>query len=230
MGSLIDINALLGQENAILTGTHVVYTSGKHGSAYVDKDAFGHKPTIKAQIGQALAWKIMTDYIGNTCNPDHLSENFLFIGPETYGRDYALLAAINYNKYSDAQSEAIFCEVAEDRAFFSDKRNFDQLVSRRKIIYVDDILNEASTYFKVKRLIEECGGEIVLVLAIINRQPGKNTAKSLGVSKLIVLKEVDMEVYDSDACPLCAINAPMRERPGHGKEWLEKHPGYPKVE
>ena len=31
--------AVLGEARAIITGSHIVYTSGKHGSAYVNKDA-----------------------------------------------------------------------------------------------------------------------------------------------------------------------------------------------
>jgi len=228
---MIDIGQLLVDEQSVITNTHVVFTSGKHGDTYIDARVYAHKSNVLNKISEALAWAIMTDYIENTFAPNHLSEDFLFVGPETLGREYARLTSIYYNEHSNAKSDAIFCSIDEAGAHFSDKLNFGRLIPGRKIIYVDDLMNESSTFFKVKKLIEELGGEIVLAMTVVNRQPEKNTAEALGIPQLIALKEIHgMNVYDPDNCPLCAAKVPMRPRPGHGKEWLAKNPDYPVLE
>ena len=229
----INIDGLLVAEQAVLTDTHVVFTSKQHGDTYIDLRVFAHKTAVLNELSKELASAIIENYRQGIPSIGHHRENFLFLGPETLGRDYARLVSTHYNRYTNAASESIFCEVDEQGAYFSKKLDFGRLVPGRKVVFVDDLLNESSTFFKVKKLVEDHGGEVVLVLAIINRQLSKNTPEYLGVPQIITLKDFDnLKSYDPEWCPLCELRIPMRERPGHGHEWLlqEENQGYPVAE
>src|SRR3990167_574042 len=52
-----DIITLLKKANALITDSHIVYTSGKHGSVYVNKDALYPHTEMASEVGRMMAEK-----------------------------------------------------------------------------------------------------------------------------------------------------------------------------
>ena len=52
-----DIITILKQVGAVITDSHFVYTSGKHGSVYINKDALYPHTQETSQVGKMMAEK-----------------------------------------------------------------------------------------------------------------------------------------------------------------------------
>jgi len=202
------LDKLLADYGAVLTDTHLVFTNGDHGSAYINFRVFADKPIILNRFARDLAKQIFSKGL-HTGDPLPI-----FIGPETLGRDLARLVALNCHDLvmpgarSQFEFQSIFPliedQCGEKVAKFRDNLEFAQHVPGRRFIYVDDIFNNSSTFDAVKYLIESLGGTIFAACAVVNRQPARNTAEALGVEHLIALKDVNFESFPPDKCPLCA--------------------------
>jgi orotate phosphoribosyltransferase len=52
-----DVVSMLKSVGAIITDSHIVYTSGKHGSVYVNKDALYPHTELASRVGKMFAEK-----------------------------------------------------------------------------------------------------------------------------------------------------------------------------
>jgi orotate phosphoribosyltransferase len=52
-----DIISIIKKVNGIITDSHIVYTSGKHGSVYINKDAVYPHTAETSEIGKMFAEK-----------------------------------------------------------------------------------------------------------------------------------------------------------------------------
>lgn len=192
----------LGNVGAVLTGTHVVYTSGrKHGSEYVNKDEvfWGAEDAYRiCHLMAALAPEV----------PD------VVIGPEMGGIGYALLVALHFG----GKVKAAYAE--KDGNGFRIRATFASKLAGLRVLVVEDILNTGGSAAKVIKAVREVGGEVIGVVAICNR--GGVTAEQLDVPFVEAVVEVSMETFEEDACPLCAQGVPINTTVGHGADFLAR--------
>ncbi len=52
-----EVLEILNRTGAVITGSHIVYTSGKHGSVYVNKDALFPHDNETSLLCEAIAWQ-----------------------------------------------------------------------------------------------------------------------------------------------------------------------------
>ena len=64
-----EIMQALADVNAIITGSHVVYTSGRHGTAYVNKDALYLHPRLTERLCGVMAGDYAADAIAVVAGP-----------------------------------------------------------------------------------------------------------------------------------------------------------------
>ncbi len=102
------------------------------------------------------------------------------------------------------------------------KRGYDKIVSGKRCLVVEDIINSGTTVIKTIDAIRAAGGEVVGVGALCNRGGGKVTANTLGVPELFSLLDLRMEMFKEDECPICKAYGPesVRTDLGKGKEFL----------
>jgi orotate phosphoribosyltransferase len=191
---------------AIITGSHFVYASGKHGSAYVNKDAvYPH-----------------VDEISSICL--YMIENFskdgveVVIGPAQGGIILAQWTAFHFNFSRDKPVLAVFADKSGDKDYVI-KRGYDKLIAGKKVLVVEDIITTGGSAKAVVALVKAAGGSVVGVSAICNR--GAVTAEQLGVDKFCPLIELQLEDYPASECPLCQKGIPVRTDLGKGKEFLK---------
>lgn len=217
----------LASHEAVLSGSHFVYTSGMHGTAYIDVRAAAHDSTLMAELGHTLGLRLM-EY-----------EPQLVIGPEPLGRTLAYAVAAS----NDWNVPAIWCDMIYDENYYSDrlwkkadfspKFNFGRLIKPgMDVVVVDDLITTGDSIRLTAELVGHFGGNVVAGGAVIRRDQSVG-AEQCGVPALEVLAEVEgFAAYSGDECRKsgpCSKQVPMMLRPGYGHRWIKQNPDYPIV-
>ena len=191
--------AILAETRAMITGSHIVYTSGKHGTAYVNKDAvYPHTARI-AELCRFLA-DGATPY-----RPE------IVCGPAMGG---IILAQWSGHHLG---IPAVYAEKVPEGGMAL-RRGYDGLVAGRRVLVVEDILNTGGSVKEAVAAVRNAGGEVVAVGALVNR--GGVTAADVGAPALYALLDVALDAWDATACPLCRDGIPVNTDVGKGREFL----------
>ncbi len=188
----------------IITNSHIVYTSGMHGSAYVNKDAVYPSTIRTAKLCQVIA--------------DHFRDEDIDVvaGPAVGG---VILAQWIANSLSTDQKEvlAVFAEEKGKRRIF--KRGYDKLVPGKKVLVVEDVPTTGGSARKVVEAVRRLNGKVIGVGVLCNR--GQITPEDVGgVPVLFALTNVQMDAFSEDKCPLCKEGVPINIVVGKGREYL----------
>lgn len=191
--------AILAEVRAILTDRHVVYTSGRHGSTYVNKDAvYPHTERVSDLCG-LLAESVRGHYVEVVCGP---ALGGIILSQWTAHHLHAL---------------AVYAEKAPAGGLAL-RRGYDHVVSGRRVLVVEDVLNTGGSVRETVAAVRAAGGEVVAVAALCNR--GGLTAADLDVPALHALVELTLESWDAASCPLCRDGVPVDTEVGKGREFL----------
>lgn len=198
---------ILARVNAVLTGEHFVYTSGKHGSAYVNKDMIYPHTKETGLLCSAIAHRFA------------LRDVAVVVGPEKGGIILSQWTASHLSRQCGREVLAVYAEKDGDR--FVIKRGYEELIPGKKVLIVEDVLTTGGSVKKVVETVRTLGGDIVGVGAICNR--GGVTEKDIGdppVVELFALTNVKLDAWDADKCPLCSANIRINLSVGKGREFL----------
>lgn len=205
----IDIFAELEKVGAVYTEEHFVYTTGKHGSAYINFDPLFPNTTLVRSICEQL----VAPYAG---------EVDTVVGPATGG---IVLASFGADALSrQGYNISLAWPDKSGKEFVFERVGFEQHIQDRRVLIVEDLLNTGGSVEKVARLVEAHNGILIGASVIVNR--GQSTAKSLRVPKLTTLGTVVMQAYDPEKCPLCDNSVPIVANIGHGNEYRLQHSHY----
>lgn len=196
--------AILAEARAMITDSHVVYTSGKHGRAYVNKDAVYPSTARVAELCRFLA---------EVAAP-HRPE--IVCGPAMGGIILAQWTGHHLGV------PAVYAEKAPEGGMAL-RRGYDKLVAGKRVLVVEDVLNTGGSIKDAIAAVRAAGGDVVVAAALVNR--GGITAADLGVPVLVTLLDVDLEAWDAAACPLCRDRVPVNTDVGKGREFLAKRGG-----
>ena len=89
-------------------------------------------------------------------------------------------------------------------------RQFLEIQPREKVLLVDDILRTGAKMTDLKKLVEDCGGEVVAIAVLIHQpEPGAATFGSL---PFYSLAHLDATYYkDAKSCGLCEQGVPVEK-------------------
>jgi orotate phosphoribosyltransferase len=199
----------LARVGALVTGDHIVYTSGRHGSSYVNKDAlYPHTAATSAVCAQIAR---------------HFAEQGVEVvaGPTVGGVIMAQWTAHHLGGILGREIMAVYAEeeqgaAGKGRTF---RRGYDALVAGRRVLVVEDILTTGGSARTVVDAVARAGGSVVGVAALCNR--GGVTAEGLGAPTLYSLASVPLESWPAEQCPLCAAGAPVNTRLGKGAAFVK---------
>ncbi len=198
---------ILEEAHAVLSG-HFVYTSGDHGSAYINKDMIYVSPERIELLCYFLALHF-----------SQYEDIDTVVGPATGGIIISQYVTKHLSLILGKPVAAVYAEKAPEGGFVI-KRGYDVFVAGKNILLVEDILNSGGSAEKLARCVEGIGGSIVGLGALCNR--GGVTKELLGVPVLYQLLSVSMEKYPATTCPLCANKVTVNTQVGKGKEFIEK--------
>lgn len=191
---------VLESVGAMITDSHVIYESGLHGRAYVNKDAlFAHVGTtsslckeiarrfrnegVEAVIGPAIGGVILSQWVAHHLSHQNARE-VISAYAEKHGDDFVI------------------------------KRGYDKLIDGRRVLVVEDVITTGRSLRKVVQVARHVGGIVIGAGILCNR--GGVTSGDLDVSWLDALVNVPMEAWAPENCPLCKEGVPINTDVGHG--------------
>ncbi len=210
-----EVVEILKKIGAVITDSHFVYTSGKHGSVYINKDALYPHTQETSRVGELFAQKykdldievVVAPAVGGTILSQwtayHLShlKNKEVLSTYTE-KDKGTTA-------SASESEHIF------------RRGYDKIIKGKKVLVIEDLTTTGMSVKKVVTAVKRAGGIVAAVCVMINRDPEHVNAKTLGFP-FDCLGVIPAHAYNETECPLCQKGIPINTELAHGKEYLQK--------
>jgi len=194
---------------AVLTDKHVVYASGKHGNAYVNKDAiYPHTKDIAA-----LCKMIAAKFSGRGVE--------VVAAPTIGGVILSQWVASFLSDIEKREILAIFAEEeidqnGEKKRFF--KRGYDKLIPNKNVLVVEDILTTGGSVKRVIDAVKAGQGKVIGCCALVNRGNVKDSDVGAEITALV---NISLDAWDEKECPLCKKNVPINTDVGKGREYLK---------
>lgn len=209
---------VLTQLGAVIVDSHIVLKSGKHASAYVNKDAIYPYTTVLAELCTHMA------------QPFKDSDIDVVVGPALGGvplSQWVSFHLTNLEPTGQKKILAVYAEKDGDDKFIV-KRGQDKLLRpdelgrQKRVLIVEDILTTGGSVKKVVEALSAFDACVVGAVALVNR--GGVTAEAVGVPELVALANVKLDSWEEADCPLCRAGVAVNVDVGHGREFLAKHP------
>jgi orotate phosphoribosyltransferase len=211
-----EILAILARVGAVIANSHIVYTSGKHGSAYVNKDAIYPHTRETSDLCETLMNRI-ADVRQPTSDLVIIPQ--AVVAPAVGGVILSQWMAYHFSSYWSGKwmdIPALYADKVGEE--FVIKRGYEKIVSGKRVLVVEDVLNTGGSVIKTIQAVRNAGGEVVAVGALCNR--GGVTAEQLGIPHLVSLLDVTMDAWPEAECPLCVQGVPINTSVGHGAQFL----------
>lgn len=202
-----EVIEMLKKAGAVITDSHLVYTSGKHGSVYINKDALYPHTELSSRIGELFAETHKDLDIDVVC------------APALGGIILSQWTAFHLSKLKGKEILGVYTEKdAEKKQVFT--RGYDKFVTGKNVLVVEDLTTTGGSVLDVVNTVKSAGGNVVAVAVMVNRDPEHVNAEMMGApfSALAVLKA---QAWDEADCQLCKNNVPINTTVGHGKKYLE---------
>ena len=205
MGKVVDILKKIG---AVITDDHFVYTSGKHGSVYINKDALYPHTAETSEICQTMA-EMFKD-----------KDVEAVVGPALGG---IILSQWVAHHLSQMKGKEVFGVYTEKDATENQilRRGYDQVIKGKKVLVVEDLTTTGGSVKKVVDTVRLAGSEVVSVCVMVNRDP-KNVNESTVGAPFVAADILEAQAFDEADCPFCKQNRPININIGHGKKYLEE--------
>lgn len=178
-----EVLEILSGVGAVITNSHIVYTSGKHGKVYFNKDALYPYTGKTSRLCREIAYHfiaktqvVIAPAVGGCILSNRVAEHLTSIkGQEVLG------------VYADKEGDS-----------FVIRRGYDKLVQGKQVLVVEDVITTGGSVRKVVGAVRAAGGDVVGVGALCNR--GGITPQDLDVPKLVALVNVQMDAWDEYEC------------------------------
>jgi orotate phosphoribosyltransferase len=200
---------ILQDVGAVITNSHFVYTSWKHGSAYVNKDALYPHTMETSALCLAIAREFVHEQVEAV------------VVPAVGGVALSQWTAYHLSYLTGREVLAIYAEKSDDGNSFVIKRGYDKLIAKKEVLVVEDILNTGGTARKVVEAVRAIKGKVIGVGCLCNR--GGVTYRDLSYVRMLhSLVNIKLDAWDEADCPLCAQGVPVNTDVGKGREFLER--------
>lgn len=208
--SASEVLTILKSVGAIITDNHFVYTSGKHGSVYVNKDAVYPHTGETSKICRLMAEKFQNKTID------------VVAAPALGGIILSQWVAHHLSSLKGKEVLGVYTEKTPDKnQIFT--RGYDTLVKNKKVLVVEDITTTGGSVRKVVNSVKAAGGDVIGVCVMVNRNADIN--ESVVGAPFHFLAFMKAAAYEEVECPLCKRGVPVNTQVGKGREYLAKKKG-----
>jgi orotate phosphoribosyltransferase len=205
----LEVLQVLGSVEATITGSHIVYTSGKHGTVYVNKDAVYPHTAETSRLCRAIAERFVDENVE------------VVIAPAIGGVILSQWVAHHLSEMNGHEVLGVYAEKSGDGDAFVIKRGYDKLISGKNVLVVEDVLTTGGSAKKVIEATRAIGGNVVGLGTLVNRG-GIMPQDVADVPKLNALVNLELDAWDEATCPLCEQNIPINTDVGKGREFLAR--------
>ena len=200
-----EIKDIFAKSRAFIFDSHIVYTSGKHGKAYVNKDALYPHTDLTSLLCKQIALHFRNSQIEAV------------LAPALGGIILSQWTAHHLSQINQREVLGVYAEKSLESETFVIKRGYDALIKNKKVLVLEDILTTGLSVKKVVETARQIPCDIVGVAALCNR--GGVTSSTLGnVPELFALLEVNLETWEPADCPMCKAQIPINTSVGKGKK------------
>ncbi len=209
-----EILKILGKVGAIITDSHIVYTSGFHGTAYVNKDALYPHTALTSRLCRSIARNFFYDNVD------------VVIAPAIGG--VVLSQWVAHHLTYEHEVLSVYAEKSEDGKAFVIKRGYDKLILGKRILVVEDVLTTGGSAKKVIEATRAIGGNVIGLGVLCNRG-GINAEHYVGdIPKFTALINVKLDAWTEEECARvgpCSSGVPINTDVGKGREFLARRCG-----
>lgn len=203
-----EIRQLLVQSGGWLQNDHFVGTNGNHMDTYINKDALYPHTDYASKLGQAMA-EVMHEW-----QPE------VVVSPALGGIVLTQWAAHHVSRLLNKTVLAVYAEKTDGPAKFAFTRGYDKLVTGKTVVVVEDNLTTGGSVRKVVELVRDTGGEVVGVVAMLNRG-GVDSAAVGNPPHFEAIIQANLKSWAAEDCKLCADGVPVNVKIGKGKLFVE---------
>lgn len=206
---------ILTKVGAILIDDHFVYTSGKHGSVYINKDFLYPHVKETAKVGKMFAEMFKNQSID------------IVVAPAVGGTILCTWTAYYLSKFKGREILSVYTEkdkgtitsASESKQIF--RRGYDKFIKGKRVLVIEDLTTTGISVKKTVDAVRKAGGLSVAIGVMVNRNPKEVNENFFGVP-FYSLGIFPAESFDENNCPLCKKRIPINTKIGHGKNFLEK--------
>ncbi len=203
-----EVLKILGEVGAVIIRSHIVYTSGEHGTAYINKDAVYPHTAKTSLLCHAIAERFAKDRVE------------VVIAPAIGGVILSQWTAHHLSEMNGREVFGVYAEKSEGGDAFVIKRGYDKLIAGKNVLVVEDVLTTGGSAKKVIEATRAVGGIVIDLGVLCNR--GRITPQDVADVPLISLVNVNLDAWDEANCPLCEQNIPVNTDVGKGREFLAR--------
>jgi orotate phosphoribosyltransferase len=196
---------------AIIRDSHFVYTSGRHSSVYINKDAL----YLHSEAISMLCREMARPYFSVRVD--------VVVGPVLGGVVLSQWVAHHLNSQrTTGETLAIYAEKSDDDADkkFMFPRGYDRYIPGQNVLIVEDILTTGGSVRQIVDLVRRHGGSVSGVSALCNR--GNVQAGDIGDVPIHSLLELSLQTYSAEECPFCQQRIPINSELGKGRAFLAR--------
>ncbi len=200
---------LFADAGAVVSNSHFVYTSGRHSSVYINKDALYVHTGVISQLCRFMAQSAPADQIDVVVGP--VLGGIILSQWVTHFLNASRTSGETLAVYAEKDGEG------PDKTF-SFRRGYDAYIPGKNILIVEDILTTGGSVRQVIETVRHLEGNVVAVSALCNR--GNVQPSAIGNVPIQTLISVDLQTYTAETCPFCAQQIPINTALGKGKAFL----------
>jgi len=195
-------------------GHHFIGISGKHLSGYCNIDPALPDVELISQLTLQLVEPFKNENIDTVFVPAIGAIPLAQWGP------------FHLKRLTGKSVPGVWADKIKPRGFVIERNGFAEAITDKRVLILEDIVNQMFSVGELVRLVRELGGEVVGVGALMAKSTA--TAEKIGVPKLVGLYEFNYDAWEPADCELCKNNVPIviDSALGHGYEYQELHPDY----
>lgn len=210
----MDVRKELEAKGCIFDG-HFVGTSGNHLAGYCNVDPIlPHVAIVKDMT--LIMVKPFADQKIDTV-----------ISPATGAIPLSQWGSYHLEQLTGKTTLGVWADKVKPEGFAFERSGFLEAVKGKRVIILEDMINQMFSIRKVVDLVKKSGGELLGVGAIAANKGV--SAEAIGVPKLVKLCDVQYDVWSPDDCAktgLCFKKVPIVEDIGHGGDFRKYHADY----
>lgn len=208
-----DLDALTAFKKfgALITDDHFRYTSGLHGTAYVNKDAIYPHTQEVSLLCRAIAEKFAGADID------------VVVGPEKGGIILSQWVAYHLTEILGHKVLSVYAE--KKGGGFAIMRGYDKIIAGRNVLIVEDVLNTYGTVQKVVEAVRKANGYVVGIGALCDRSDPKTRKHVPSMPRVVPLIALSLHTLSEAECLRtgpCSKGIPINKELGKGKELLDE--------
>ena len=194
-----EILAVFERAGALIRNSHIIYTSGRHGAAYVNKDGLYPHTDATSRLCREIAERYRQ------------IDASVVVAPALGGIILSQWVAHHLSVLTNREWLAVYAEKQGEG--FAFRRGYDKLIRGKRVIVLEDIITTGISVKRVVETVRATGGTVQAVAALCNRG-GISAADIGGVPRLDPLFSISLDSWEEQDCPLCREKIPFNQSVG----------------